>query len=106
MNLNLNKAQHEELKTAVEDAPVTGLLMQPVVPAINTIMRGTTISTPLPVAVLVTHHNRFAVFRKFAHIRADFVNGKQKWSVCYKTTIGYFCLDCGFDVPICRREAM
>ena len=105
MNLDLNKAQHLELKDAVEKAPVTGLLMQPVVPAVNTTMNGTTISTPLPVAVLVTRHDRFAAFSKFAHIRADFVGGRQKWSVCCKTKTGYFCLDCGFDVPICRREA-
>jgi hypothetical protein len=104
MNLDLNKAQEQELKTALEDVPVTSLLMQLVVPASNTTMRGTTISTPLPVAVLVTHHNRFAAFSKFAHIRADFVGGKQKWSVCCKTKTGYFCLDCGINVPICRRE--
>ena len=105
MNLDLNKAQQLVIKDAVEQAPVSGLLMQPVVPAVNTTSNEVTISTPTPVAVLVTRHDRFATFSKFAHIRADFVGGRQKWSVCCKTKTSYFCLDCGFDVPICRRES-
>ena len=93
------------MKTAVKEAPVTGLLTQSVVRAVNSIMHGTATTTPVFVAVLVMRHGRFSAFRKFAHIRSDFQGGKQKWSVCCKTKTGYFCFDCGFDVPVCRREA-
>lgn len=105
MNLDLNKTQEQELKIVVEKAPLMGLLMQPVVPAVDSPLCGIIAMTLVPVVVLVMCHDRFAAFRKFAQIRSDFAGGKQKWYVCCNTKTGYFCLNCCFNMPICRCEA-
>ena len=50
-------------------------------------------------------HAVFHPFSRYGDVRADFKGGTQRWSKCCKTKTSYFCVDCGFDFPICNKDA-
>jgi len=56
-------------------------------------------------AAAPTMHTTFHTYSRYGHSRADFKGGTQRWSKCCKTKTSYFCTDCGFDVPICNKDA-
>ena len=97
MTMNLGTVQTAEVKNASASFAMAGVTVVPTTPG------GVTRAAATVTVQAATDHGTVKPLSEYRYLREDFKGGKQQWSKCCKRKTSYFCVGCGFDMPICNR---